>query len=45
MKNEAREKMENQDLDKVSGGVAWVDDFIAWVSQKAGKKIKEISKD
>ena len=45
MKNAARVKMDNQELDKVSGGIAWIDDFIAWLSQKAGKKIKEISKD
>lgn len=44
MKKVGAERLTYEELDKVTGGVAWVDDFINWVSEEAGKFIKKLFK-
>ena len=37
-----KERMLDEDLEKVSGGVAGVDDFCVWLAKLAGKYIKKM---
>ncbi len=36
------ERLTIEELDQVNGGYAWVDDFINWISEKAGEYIKNL---
>lgn len=42
-KNQAvKERMLDEDLEKVAGGIAGIDDFCVWLSKQAGKYIKKL---
>ena len=42
MKKVGAEKLSYEELEHVTGGVAWVDDFICWISQETGKFFKRL---
>lgn len=42
-KNQAvKERMLDEELEKVAGGIAGIDDFCVWLSKQAGKYIKKL---
>lgn len=37
-----KERMMDEELEMVAGGIAGIDDFCVWLAKKAGRYIKEI---